>query len=74
MGISYEPLFHLLIKKGLKKTNLLELANITTNTLAKFSKGEQVGLDIIERICKALDCQPNDIFEFVDDKSDEESK
>jgi DNA-binding Xre family transcriptional regulator len=68
MGISYEPLFHLLIKKGLKKTNLLELANITTNTLAKFSKREQVGLDVIERICKALDCQPNDIFEFVEDK------
>jgi DNA-binding Xre family transcriptional regulator len=67
MGISYEPLMHLLIKKGLKKTDLLTLVNITTNTLAKFSKGEQVGLDVIERICKALDCQPRDVFEFVED-------
>jgi DNA-binding Xre family transcriptional regulator len=70
MGISYEPLMHLLIKKGLKKTDLLRLVNITTNTLAKFSKGEQVGLDVIERICKALDCQPSDVFEFVEDKGE----
>ncbi|MDR3174689.1 MAG: helix-turn-helix transcriptional regulator [Treponema sp.] len=65
MGISYEPLMHLLIKKGLKKTDLLNMTNITTNTLAKFSRGEQVGLDVIEKLCKALDCQPSDIFEFV---------
>ncbi|GHV91310.1 transcriptional regulator [Spirochaetia bacterium] len=68
MGISYEPLLHLLIKKGLKRTDLIKMASITTNTLAKFSKGEQVGLDVIERICKALDCQPSDVFEFVGDE------
>jgi DNA-binding Xre family transcriptional regulator len=70
MGISYEPLMHLLIKKGLKKTDLLTLVNITTNTLAKFSKGEQVGLDVIERICKALGCQPGDIYVFTEAKDE----
>ena len=70
MPISYEPLLHLLIKKGLKKTDLMELADITTNTVAKFSKGEPVGLDVIEKLCKALDCQPGDIFEIVGDKDE----
>jgi DNA-binding Xre family transcriptional regulator len=67
MGISYEPLFHLLLKKKLKKTDLYALAGLNTNTVAKFSKGEQVGLDVIERLCKALDCQPSDIFEITKD-------
>jgi DNA-binding Xre family transcriptional regulator len=70
MGISYEPLMHLLIKKGLKKTTLLTLANITTNTLAKFAKGEPVSLEVIEKLCKALDCQPGDIYELVGDKDE----
>jgi DNA-binding Xre family transcriptional regulator len=70
MGISYEPLMHLLIKKGLKKKDLYTLAGLNTNTVAKFAKGEQVGLDVIERICQALDCQPSEVFEFVEDKGE----
>ncbi len=68
MGISYEPLMHLLIKKGLKKPDLFTLAHITTNTIAKFAKSEPVSLEIIEKLCKALDCQPNDIYEIVKDE------
>jgi DNA-binding Xre family transcriptional regulator len=68
MGISYRPLFVLLAQKGLKKTDLYQLANLTPNTVARFAKGEQVGLEIIERLCKALDCQPNDIFEVTKDE------
>jgi DNA-binding Xre family transcriptional regulator len=68
MGISYKPLFLLLVQKGLKKTDLYKLANLTPNTVAKFAKGKPVGLEIIERLCKALGCQPNDIFEVVEDE------
>lgn len=71
MGISYEPLMHLLIKKGLKKTDLLTLVNITTNTLSKFAKGEPVSLEIVEKLCKALDCQPGDIYEIIKENKDE---
>jgi DNA-binding Xre family transcriptional regulator len=66
--ISYEPLFHTLIRKGLKKTDLKRLAGLSANAVAKFAKGEPVSLEIIERLCKALDCQPNDIFEVVKDE------
>jgi DNA-binding Xre family transcriptional regulator len=65
VGISYKPLFLLLVQKGLKKTDLYHLANLTPNTVARFAKGEPVNLEIIERICKALGCQPNDIFEIT---------
>jgi DNA-binding Xre family transcriptional regulator len=67
MSISYKPLFLLLVQKGLKKTDLYKLANLTPNTVAKFAKGRPVGLEIIERLCKALECTPNDIFEIVED-------
>jgi DNA-binding Xre family transcriptional regulator len=65
LGISYKPLFVLMAQKGLKKMDLLKLANISRGTLAKFAKGEPVGLEIIDKLCKSLDCQPNDIFEVT---------
>ena len=68
MPISYKPLFLLLVQKGLKKTDLYKLADLSTSAVAKFSKGEPVSLEIIERLCKALDCQPSDIFEVVKDE------
>ncbi|GHT87297.1 transcriptional regulator [Spirochaetia bacterium] len=70
MGISYKPLFILLVQKGLKKTDLYTLAGLNSNTVAKFAKSEPVGLETIEKLCKALDCKPSDIFEVVDDKAD----
>jgi DNA-binding Xre family transcriptional regulator len=68
MPISYEPLFHTLIRKGLKKTDLKRLAGLSTSAIAKFAKGEPVSLEIIERLCGALDCQPCDIFEVAKDE------
>jgi DNA-binding Xre family transcriptional regulator len=68
MGISYRPLFVVLASKGLKKTDLLNLAAISRGTLARFAKGEPVSLEIIERICAALGCQPGDIVEYTPDK------
>ena len=72
MGISYRPLFILLATKGLKKTDLYHLANLTPNTVARFSKGKPVNLEILERICKALNCQPGDLVEYLPDKPQEE--
>ncbi|GHV80610.1 transcriptional regulator [Spirochaetia bacterium] len=67
MGISYRPLFVLLASKGMKKTDLLTLAGISSGTLARFAKGESVSLEVIDKICKSLECQPGDIMEYVPD-------
>lgn len=65
MSIKYYKLFDLLQRRGLKKTDLLELAKISSPTLAKLSKGDTVTTEIIEKICNALDCQPADIMENI---------
>ena len=70
MPISYRPLFVLLAQKGLKKTDLYKLAGLSTVAVSKFAKGEPVSLEIIERLCKALNCTPSDIFEIVADKDE----
>jgi DNA-binding Xre family transcriptional regulator len=67
MGRSYRPLFVLLANKGLQKTELKELAGISSGTLARFAKNEIVSTDVLEKICAALDCQIGDIVEYVKD-------
>ena len=64
MPIKYYRLFDLLQRRGLKKTDLLQIAGISAPTLAKLSKGETVTTEIIEKICTALNVQPGDIMEL----------
>ncbi len=65
MSIRYYRLFDLLQRRGLKKTDLLSLAGISSPTLAKLSKGDTVTTEVIAKICNALKCQPADIMENV---------
>jgi DNA-binding Xre family transcriptional regulator len=67
MGISYNPLFKLLIDEGLKKTELCKKVGLSLGTIAKFSKGETVDGKIIAWLCEYFDCQPGDIMEYVKD-------
>ena len=71
MAVKYYKLFDLLNRRGLRKTDLLKLANISTPTLAKLSKGETITTEIIDRICAALNCQPADIMEYLPDNNGE---
>lgn len=61
--IRYYKLFDMLCRRGLKKTDLLQV--VSSPVLAKLSKGGVVRGDIIARICTFLDCQPGDIMECV---------
>ena len=66
MSISYNKLWKLLIDKNMTKTDLRLQADIATSTLAKLSKNEQVSMEVLLKICKALNCDFNDIVERVD--------
>ena len=68
MSISYDPLWHLLIEKKMKKGDLRTLTGMSQSTLAKLGKNEPVTLDILEKITMALDCRVEDILEFVKDE------
>lgn len=62
MQVDYKKLWIRLIEKGIKnKTDLIPLAGISTNILAKLNKGEYVSMDSLAKICKALDCDIGDI-------------
>ena len=65
MDISYKRLWHVLIDRDMKKRDLLRLANISTATLAKLNRGENVNTDILVRICRALNCTLEDIMELL---------
>lgn len=74
MPIKYYKLFDILQRRELKKTDLLKIANISSPTLAKLSKGETVTTEVIEKICKALDTQPGEIMEYLKDASTTSNK
>lgn len=67
--ISYKRLYKLLIDKDLKKTDLKTLIGISSSTLAKLNKNEYVALEVIDKMCATLDCQPEDIIEYVPDEN-----
>lgn len=65
MGANYKKLWHLLIDREMKKRELCEMAGISTSSLAKLGKGENVNTDILIKICHALNCGIDDIMEIV---------
>lgn len=60
--VDYKKLWKLLIDKNIKKkTDLIPMAGISTNILAKMNKGEYVSMESIQKVCKALNCDVGDI-------------
>lgn len=56
-----------MIDKELSKSDLRRLTGMSTTTLAKLGKGEEVSMTMLRKICEALDCNIGDIMDFVPD-------
>lgn len=69
MSISYDNLWKLLSEKGMNKTELCTKAGISTNALAKLSKNESVHVEILSKICGALDCSFDEIVRNTGENS-----
>ncbi|MCD7716101.1 MAG: helix-turn-helix transcriptional regulator, partial [Lachnospiraceae bacterium] len=67
MKPSYKKLWKLLIDKDMMKKDLQATAGISWNSMTKLSKGETVSMDILLKVCTALDCNVGDILDFVPD-------
>ncbi len=68
MGVTYKPLWKLLIDKDIKKTEMSKAIGISTSTLSKLNKEEYVSLDVLVRICTYLKCQLSDICQvFIEE-------
>lgn len=64
MTISYDKLWKLMIDKKINKTELCKKAKITTNAMAKLGRNESVQIETLVKICKALNCNIEDIVEI----------
>lgn len=64
MGISYKRLWKLLIDKDMTKADLRSATDIASSTISKMSRNEYVSLEVLVRICCALDCDLGDITEI----------
>lgn len=71
MHITYKKLWKLLIDKELKKKDLCELANISSSSMAKMGKNENVSLEVILKICTALNCDISDVMEVESDNCEQ---
>ena len=69
MKISYKKLWKLLIDRDMRKKDLAKLADISNYTITKISKGENVTVETLGKICSALNCNVDDIMEFIPDES-----
>ncbi|WP_196598956.1 helix-turn-helix domain-containing protein [Pectinatus frisingensis] len=71
MGVSFKRLFKLMIDRDLKKKDLRELASIGNSTMTKLANDENVTMEVIAKICTALNCEMSDIVEILSDEKEE---
>lgn len=65
MQVDYSKLWERYKEKGYKnKTDLISLAEVSTNIVAKLNKGEYVSMESLHKICRALKCDIGDIVTF----------
>ena len=67
MRISYNKLWKLLIDKNLNKQKLREMSGVSSASIAKLGKDENITTEVLLKICTALKCDICDIMEIVDD-------
>lgn len=65
--VTYQRLWETLKRKNIRKHDLMELADISSTTLTKLNKNEIVALTVLIKICKALDCQIEDVMEITEE-------
>ena len=71
MAISYKKLWKLLIDKDMKKKDLQHLAGVSSSSITKLGKNENVNTELLQKICIALECDISDIMELVPDEASE---
>ena len=71
---SYNPLWKMLIDRGLKKRELQEMSEVSATSIAKLGRNENVTTEVLLRICESLDCDIQDIMERIPIKHDETAK
>lgn len=64
MKISYKKLWHMLIDRNMTKSDLQKAANLSWSSIARLNRGDNIGTDVLVRICEVLDCDLFNIMEL----------
>jgi DNA-binding Xre family transcriptional regulator len=67
MALSYNKLWKLLIDKNMKKVALRDQTGIGPSTLSKLTRNKRVSMEVLEKICRALECNIGDIVDYIKD-------
>ena len=65
MNVSYKKLWKLLIDRDMKKKDLRAVTGMSSASMAKLAKNENVTTDVLVRICQALGCDLSEIVELI---------
>lgn len=65
MSFSYNRLLKLMIDRKISKGDLQKAIDVSPTTIAKLSSGDNVSLDVLDKICNYLDCEIEDIIEHI---------
>lgn len=69
MAVSYNGLWKMLIDKNMYKKDLAAKLGISSATMAKMGRCENVSMDILQKICEYMDCNIGDIVSFEKDEN-----
>lgn len=70
MPVSYKKLWKILIDRDMKKKDLAKNAGISNTSIAKMGRNENVTVDVLAKICRALKCEIGDIMEIIPDEKE----
>lgn len=71
MQVSYKKLWKLLIDKEMNKSDLQEKAGISWTSVTKMSKNENISMEVLKKVCKALNCNIGDIMDIIPNDNEE---
>ncbi len=64
MSVKYNRLWKILIDKDMKRTDLIEYCNLSSNVIARMGKNKYVSMETIDKVCQFLNCEIEDIIEI----------
>lgn len=70
MSVSYKKLFKLMIDREIKKKDLRKMASIGNSTMTKLSNNENVTMEVLAKICRALNCTLDEIVDIMPDEKE----
>ena len=68
MTVCYKKLWKLLIDRDMMKKDLQEASGVSWASITKMSKGETVSMEVLMKVCKALNCDIGDIMEIISEE------